>query len=170
MPFRGEIWEHNEDRDVGTRWQYNWVDTVFVCGVEDSWVWYTHIIDFNNLGSHRKAWDKARVDEFEKRYQFTHHAAAPKSYWRKKATGELTQIIALKDDGWKDIFVYYDLNKIDIHYFFSYFKPASKEDVLAAIAREKQVKRSTKKLKRRIAAVKGEPGVAYEEEKTCPDK
>ena len=164
MPFRGEIWEHSEDHGVGQPWQYNFVDTVFICGVEDGWVWYTHILEFENLGSPRKAWDKTRVAEFERRYKFTHHAAAPKSYWRKQATNELTQIIGLKDDGWKHIFVYYDLNKIDIHYFLSYFKPASKEEVLAAIAREKQVKRSTKKLKRRIAAVKGEPKIAYEEE------
>ncbi len=168
MVHQGQIWQNvDEPRDLGTLAQYYTprIITVFVCGVQDDeWVWYVHLLDGWNIDGTRPMWRKARVAEFERKFKFSNRVIAKRSFWKKKATGDLIQVIGLKDDGWKNIHVYYDLNKIDIHYFFHYFMPASKEETLAAIAREVKTPKSMKKMKRRLEMVKGDPNapVTYE--------
>lgn len=158
MVHRGQIWEF---KDTG-RFPRNY--RVFVCGAEGNidgdWVWYLHLLDHCNIDGERRHWNKARVSDFEKKYTFTNHAVASRGYWKKKATGDIIQVIGVRDDGWKNVQVFYDLNKIDIHYFLEFFEPASKEETFAAIAREKHISKNMKKMKRRITMEKGDPNAA----------
>lgn len=157
MPFRGEIWESQDNEDK----KY----FVFVCGVQEPWIWYTHIKDRWRLSDDSPAWIRGRIEPFEKKFRFTKHVIASKAYWKKKATGDLVQIVGVKDDGWKKIYVFYDLNKIDIHNFFEYFEPANKTEVLQSVAKEKSITKNEKRMKRRIAMKQGkiwEPGEAME--------
>ncbi len=165
---RGQIWQHTEyPADLGRLAQYYTPKnfTVFVCGVQnDEWVWYVHLLSEWDIDDERPVWRKAKMVEFEKKFTFINQVIAKRAYWKKQATGDLVQIIGVKDDGWKHIHVYYDLSKIDIHYFLKYFMPASREETLAAISRELNTPKNMRKMKRRLEMVKGDPNapVTYE--------
>lgn len=159
---RGQIWENDNEPN---RYGVPSGITVFVCGVQDDeWVWYVHLLNEWNVDGDRPTWRKARMGDFVKKFKFTNMVIAKRSYWKKKATGDIIQIIGIKDDGWKQIRIYYDLNKIDIHYFFHFFMPASKEETLSAIARDLNTPKNMKKMKRRLEMIKGDPTepVTYE--------
>ena len=158
MLHQGQIWE-TKDPEVHYRRK------IYVCGVQDDeWVWYVHLLSEWNINDTRPAWSKARVNEFERKFTYTNHVVTKRAYWKAKATGNMIQIIGVKDDGWKKVYVYYDLNKIDIHYFLEYFMPATGEETLAAIAKELKVTKNMKKMKRRIEMVKSVPNapIVYE--------
>jgi hypothetical protein len=166
-PIRGEIWETKDPED-----EYA-LQHVFICGVQNEWVWYTHI-SFRNRHyiGFADAWLKARIVEFERKYIFSKHVITTRAYWKKKATGELTQVVGIKDNGWNAIHIYYDLNKIDLHHFIEYFEPATKEEVLRAIAAEASFPKNEETIKRRIGMEKGDLSkpVEYEKEPPCQDK
>lgn len=159
---RGQVWAFRNG-DSYTNGQ-----RVFVCGVEetdgDTWVWYVHLLTAFNIMGERPAWRKARQSEFERKFLFANCVIEKRAYWKKRATGELIQITGLKDDGWKHIRVYYELNKIDIHFFLDYFTPASREEALAAVSRDLKTPKNMRKMRRRLEMAAGDPNepVSYE--------
>jgi len=143
MVHRGQLYETKDHEE-------RYRTKVFVCGVADSMIWYVHLLSEWNLNAERPVWQKARISEFERKFNFTNNVIAKRAYWKKKATGDLIQITGIKDDGWKHVHIYYELNKIDIHYFLEYFMPANKQETLDAISRSLHMTKNTKKIKHRI--------------------
>lgn len=150
MVHRGQIWHLPKNPDDAP---YDKDVPVFVCGVHNDWVYYTFL---NVIGWHRRydvanqPWRKAKVEQFEKKYVFSKHAIFEKAYWKKRATGDVVQILGLKDDGWSKIYVYYDLNKISLFDFWEYFEPCTKEEVLLSLAREKSATKKMEKIRKKI--------------------
>jgi hypothetical protein len=156
MVHRGQIWfctvedKRNSLNDM--------LINVFVCGVNDGWVYYTNLMD-TSRGYYRydkpRGWFKSKVEHFEKRYTFSKHAIHAKAYWKKKATGQPVQILDVKDDGWSNVQVFYDLNKISLSDFWTYFEPCTRVETLLSLAREKSVIKKMEKMKKRIHMTPG---------------
>jgi len=141
---RGQIWINTKTNEPR-----------FVCGTNEEWLWHT-ALDFSPRRTQQRytgePWKKDKIEHFEKRYTFTKTAIAPNGFWKSKATGMAVTILAIKDDGWRQIYVLYDLNKMALNDFYEYFEPCTRIETLVSLSRQRKAIRKTKK---RIALSKG---------------
>jgi hypothetical protein len=160
MVHRGQIWFCKREDPFRGRDVSDQIQNVFVCGVHEDWVYYMPLIDtsvsyYYLRRDTDRGWLKSKKEHFEKRYTFSKHAIHAKAYWKKKATGQPVQILDVKDDGWSKVQVFYDLNKISLWDFWTYFEPCTRVETLLSLAREKSVTKKMEKIKKRIHMTPG---------------
>ena len=135
MLYRGQLWTKTRKSSILTD---PFSDIFIVTGTGEDWVWYMGLSSPTNMFYSSRGresrfltksnWSKARPEHFEKNFEFSHSAIARGVYWKKRATGEFVEIAAVRDNGYSDMTVFFDLDAAPLRQFYEYFAPCTREE------------------------------------------